>query len=492
VDWRSIHLWQIQWVRDVLGVLAIVGLFWLGDKISVVTVPLLLAILLAYLFEPVIGWAMSKTAWKRQGTVAAVMVAAILVVVIPAATGLTFGVVQAIGFVNTVAENIEQTTPAVEAGRELSRAEAKLTELKVRGKAALEPDSTPSQTESETGPAPATESLPDRGILDQSEGESIAGQDAAEPPAGEGAVRQPPAIPPELARDIAEAEAEVASRRAVYEAALLQVEAESYREAAEFVHDRGGTMDDAFETLRGWIHANAEEIATAGAGALRTTLGFLGGLFGLLFMGFVTAFFFFFIATGWVELQRFGNRLLPEKHRDRTLDLLIKFDRVISAFIRGRLTIAFIQSIVFTIGYLAIGVPAAFILGPAVAVLSIVPYLALVGVPISIVLIAAQGYEDFRGEWWWIVGAPTVFYFIAQALDDYVWTPMIQGKSTDMSTPMILFASLAGGVLFGVFGLLIAIPIAACIKILVQEILWPRFKAWGEGREQDFLPIGRE
>jgi len=87
--------------------------------------------------------------------------------------------------------------------------------------------------------------------------------------------------------------------------------------------------------------------------------------------------------------------------------------------------------------------------------------------------------------------APTLFYFIGQALDDYVWTPKIQGKSTDMSTPMILFASLAGGVLFGVFGLLIAIPLAACLKILLQEIFWPRFKAWAEGRENDFLPIGR-
>ena len=71
-------------------------------------------------------------------------------------------------------------------------------------------------------------------------------------------------------------------------------------------------------------------------------------------------------------------------------------------------------------------------------------------------------------------------------------TPMIQGRSTGMDTPTILFASLAGGALFGVFGLLIAIPIAACLKILVQEVFWPRFKAWAEGREKDFLPISRE
>jgi predicted PurR-regulated permease PerM len=85
--------------------------------------------------------------------------------------------------------------------------------------------------------------------------------------------------------------------------------------------------------------------------------------------------------------------------------------------------------------------------------------------------------------------APTLFYFVGQMLDDYIWTPMIQGKSTGLDTPVILFASIAGGALFGVFGLLIAIPLAACAKILIQEIFWPRFKDWAEGRSADPLPI---
>ena len=55
IGWRDLHLWEIQPVRDVLLGLAIVGLFLLGEATSVVTVPLLLAVLFAYLFEPVIA-----------------------------------------------------------------------------------------------------------------------------------------------------------------------------------------------------------------------------------------------------------------------------------------------------------------------------------------------------------------------------------------------------------------------------------------------------
>ncbi|MEO0632339.1 MAG: AI-2E family transporter, partial [Planctomycetota bacterium] len=98
----------------------------------------------------------------------------------------------------------------------------------------------------------------------------------------------------------------------------------------------------------------------------------------------------------------------------------------------------------------------------------------------------------FRGEIWWVIGAPLAVYFIGQALDDYVWTPLIQGKSTGMDTPTILFATLAGGALLGIYGLLLAIPLAACIKILLQEIFWPRFKQWSKGETPDFLPIPKE
>jgi predicted PurR-regulated permease PerM len=255
----------------------------------------------------------------------------------------------------------------------------------------------------------------------------------------------------------------------------------------------GAPFRDALQAAMDWVDENREQVATTAANVgietVNRVLGWVGAAFGIGFMAFITIFFFFFMATEWVKVKGFGAKLLPDKNRDRIVDLLQKFDRVISGFIRGRLTIAFIQGIVFSIAYFAIGVPGAFILGPAVAVLSIVPYLALVGLPISVSLLWLEGHTGFRGQWWWVLGAPTAVYFIGQALDDYVWTPLIQGKSTGMDTPTILFASLAGGALFGVFGLLIAIPIAACVKILVQEIFWPRFKEWAEGRAGDPLPI---
>ena len=520
--WSRLHLWQIQWVRDVLIVLLVLSLFWLGQTISVVTVPLLLALLLAYLFEPVIQWLMRRFNLQRQGAAAAIIAAVVLGIVIPATLGITYGSFQAIGILIKIAGKTEVVWTSVDAGREATTAAEVLAEAKrLRSKAGLDaegddaggreqdaPGTPPDEVEPHGAPAGSPAERGDATSPPSSEGGGAAGDGGASP-AGPSAFDRVLAflkgesdepIDPPTPEEIAGLEAKAAQARQTAREKRKAVDEQAPRwlKLNDFLVARSeeGSFDEAFQTIQRWLRANAEQVAgtaaTAGANIAHTTVRFLAGTFGLLFMLFLTAFFFFFMSTGWVEVKDFAAKLLPERNKDLVLHLLTEFDRVISAFIRGRLTIAFIQSIVFTIGYFLIGVPAAFILGPIIAILSIVPYLALVGLPIAILLLWVENHTGFRGHWLWILGAPTAFYFFAQALDDYVWTPWIQGKSTDMSTPMILFASLAGGVLFGVFGLLIAIPIAACIKILIQEVFWPHFKRWTDGEEEDFLPIARE
>ena len=401
--WASLHLWHMQPIRDVLVGLGVFALILIAQKASVVTVPLLLAILLAYLFEPVIGWLMKKFSITRRSAVISIIVGVVTFVIIPAFLGSTYAAGQLVSFGADTFENIEHVQNANDPGKVYPQHADEYIKNNT------------------TGPWPW-----------------------------------------------------------LYEQIKLS-------------RTEGSRIGDAGNAAIEWVTDNSDQVALTAAGvsvgAANTILGLIGALFGLGFMLFITAFFFFFTATEWIGLQQFGSNLLPDKNRETIIDLMTKFDRVISGFIRGRLTIAFIQSIIFSIGFFLIGVPGAFILGPVIAVLSIVPYLALIGVPIAVSLLWLQGHTGFRGEIWWVICAPVALYFIGQALDDYVLTPKIQGKSTGMDTPTILFASLAGGALFGIFGMLIAIPIAACVKILIQEVFFPKFKDWAEGRAADPLPI---
>lgn len=450
IDWRRLHLWQIQPLRDVLVILCIVGLVYLGYVLSIVTVPLLLALLFAYLFEPVVGWLTSRTRMRRQTAVTSILVSVVLFAVVPVVIGAGFAFVQVAGAATFVASNSRDLLESVRAETPEARRAAfdKLEGPGWRSVSTWLSDLNESVNQSRAADATPVEAAPDAGSATEEGVDADHDLPLIGIPFGE------------------------SGRKGTYR-------------VAEFV--------------LGWIKDNSEAIGAAvgkraigtGSDAVNAALRAVGSVGYVAFTAFITGFFFFFISTGYGRVLEFWKGLIPERKKGVAIDLAAKMNAAVSGFVRGRLTIAAIQSVVFALGYLLIGVPGWIILGPLVAFLSIVPYAALIGVPISIVLLYLHPNPiAFQDTIWWTLAAPVALYVAGQALDDYVLTPAIQGKSTGMDTPTILFASLAGGALAGVYGLLIAIPVAACIKILLQEVFWPRFKRWAKGKEADFLPIG--
>ncbi|MFN5661974.1 MAG: AI-2E family transporter, partial [Planctomyces sp.] len=233
-----------------------------------------------------------------------------------------------------------------------------------------------------------------------------------------------------------------------------------------------------------------------GAGAVQAALGVLTSVGFFFFGAFITGFFFFFISVRYARVVEFLDSLVPVQNRPLVRELAGQMDRVIAGFIRGRVTICAIFIVYFTIAYWLIGVPAPLALGPIVGLLCLVPYAATAGMIIAIALMWLEPstalfglFGGGGGAWWWIIGAPALIHGAGQILDDYILTPRIQGQSTGMDTPTILFASLAGAVLAGFYGVLLAIPVAACVKIALQRLFWPRFKAWAAGRASDPLPL---
>jgi predicted PurR-regulated permease PerM len=87
---------------------------------------------------------------------------------------------------------------------------------------------------------------------------------------------------------------------------------------------------------------------------------------------------------------------------------------------------------------------------------------------------------------------PTVVFTIVQLIEGYALTPMIAGKATNLDPVTILVAVLAGGSVLGVYGMLLAIPATACGKILLNEVLLPKVRAWTRGEAADPLPFDRD
>ncbi len=473
IDWRRLHLWQIQPLRDICVILLIIALILLGQKLSLVTVPILLALTLAYLFEPLIRFATTRLRLTRSLAAALIILLSFLVVVVPLSIGAAVGVSQGVRYasklsntVDTLVKSIDEPdNPSLRAAlpsdtwrnirdelvdHEKSRLRGVLKDARDAARDALQ-SAIPGI---KNGSAPADQSKPDQSKPDPARpGETLPPSDPKSTTHTDSAEQSPPPPPQDTSP--------------VYE---------GVRWSVNWLRINAGTL--------------SKQALSSGIDAVGSVTAAITGFGVLIFQAFLTAFFFFSFSTAWPRVISFGRSLLPIDNKRTIVSLIEKMDRAIAAFIRGRLTICAILMVHYSIGYFLIGVPAPFLLGPIVAILALFPYISSLGVPVAILLLYLEPHTGIRAEWWWVVFAPIGVFATAQALDDYVLTPTIQGKHTDMNVAMILFASISGGLLGGFYGLLLAIPAAACIRILIIEVMLPRIKAWSEGRAQDLLPIG--
>jgi len=433
-------------VRDVAVFAAVVGLVYVGYLMRVVMTPVLVGLALAYLFEPLVRRLSARTGrmWA-SGIVVIGMVVGIGVPLVGAAGLATVQTVRAVGEVRSnwpeIRRQIEETL------ERLDRAQSSLTGAEVGSAFASLGQREPDAEGDAAGESP---------VRAEHNGESGAAgrRDARTPEVGG-------ADPGEKASGAKDNEA-----RSV----LDRLEALVVRNPGQVGKTIAGGGRSA--VVAGWAFASS-------AGTM-------------IFMAFfLTPFFFFFWSVGLGRAYSLGHSLIPERNRDRTVDILRKMDRAISGFVRGRITISAILAVLFTIGYWAIGVPAPVVIGVLTGLLAIVPYLALLSWPTAIAAlwISELGSSEPMA-WWLVLLLPTLVYWGIQTIDDYVLTPIIQGKETGLDTPTIMVAVLGAGAVAGVYGVLLAIPAAACVKILAVEVFWPRYRAWAEGHAPDPLPIG--
>ncbi len=461
---HRLHLWQIQAFRDLLVVSAAFGLIWFGYALRAVTVPLLVALLLAYLFEPLIGWLVKqqRVQMSRMQAVTTLLVtvgAAVLVllaVLIPLVIGQTSKFVLDIRD-GTMQSRIANLSPYIPEGyREDFTA---LLEL-IPGNNEHLASELLEQLESADGD--------DRG--DGENGTDGQGADAPGEDDQRGAVEQN-------------------EERQDNRAGVLTDD-----EIRAIVRDEYARLTDG----SGGRTPAAGGLLNVARGGMDAIMGFIGGVVQVALLAFLIPFYFFFFSVWYPDVVRFGETLIPSRNKERTLGLLKRMDTVVAAFVRGRIVISLIMGVLLAFGWMICGVPYAIALGLLIGVFCAVPYLGGVGIPLAIGLLFFDYLSvpaDERTLWLGWLGVilwPSLVFIIVQLIEGYALTPMIAGKATNLDPVTIIVVVLAGGSIMGVYGMLLAIPVAACGKILLTDVLFPKIDAWLKGEREDPLPIGRD
>ncbi|WHZ13722.1 MAG: hypothetical protein OJF52_000556 [Nitrospira sp.] len=186
--------------------------------------------------------------------------------------------------------------------------------------------------------------------------------------------------------------------------------------------------------------------------------------------------YFFFFAWQFDSAISQVKRYIPADYRPRTRQIVQRMDHAVSGFFRGRLAIAFGSAVLYSLGWALTGIRYWFLLGLITGILTIIPYASLVGWPLAILLkyldVLSSGAGSF--DLMTVVVWPSLAYLVVQFIESWLLTPWVQSQSMDMNAVTVLLVVFIGGALGGFYGLLLAIPVAACLKILAQELVLPR------------------
>lgn len=196
--------------------------------------------------------------------------------------------------------------------------------------------------------------------------------------------------------------------------------------------------------------------------AVSSTVGLILSLLGYL----IIPIYLFYLLVDMPLLTAWLKELPPLRFREQ-LGLLIKeFDTVLSGFVRGQLLVCAILALLYSAGLWLIGIDLAVVIGTLSGAAFIIPYVGTVlGIILSI-LMAALKFHDLLHPLLCLG-----WFALVQALEGTVITPKVVGDTVGLHPLIAIVALLIGGQLIGISGMLLAIPVAAILKVLAGHLL---------------------
>jgi putative heme transporter len=155
--------------------------------------------------------------------------------------------------------------------------------------------------------------------------------------------------------------------------------------------------------------------------------------------------------------------VVPRSHHIRLARVMMNLETIVGAYIRGQLITCLFIAVFSFVLLLACGVPHALALAVFAGIADVLPY---IGAFLSIAPMVLAALE--RGPL--VVAVVLVIMLAYEEFESRVLVPRIYGRALRLPSSVVLFALLAGGALMGIFGALLALPVAATVIMLLDEL----------------------
>ena len=244
----------------------------------------------------------------------------------------------------------------------------------------------------------------------------------------------------------------------------------SYLEDADRVIDDLVTkrLPDDFRPQLEQVLANFSTQATAWASnisskAVNWVSALISGTSQVIVALIIMPFMLFYLLRDGKGLRDYITKFLPNKLREPVGKVLTDVNQQLSNYVRGQITVAVIVAIMFIIFFKIIGLRYAVTLGITAGILNLVPYLGsfLAMIPALILGLIAGPVMLLK---------VIVVFIVEQTIEGRFVSPLILGSQLNIHPITILFVLLTSGSMFGIWGVLLGIPIYASAKVVISAI----------------------
>ena len=185
---------------------------------------------------------------------------------------------------------------------------------------------------------------------------------------------------------------------------------------------------------------------------------------------FIVLLYLFFILLDYEKIIVGFRGLIPRRYRRTVLGILTDVQVSMNRYFRGQSLVAFLVGILFSIGFLIVGLPLAIVLGLFIGLLNMVPYLQIIGVMPTVLLCLIKASESGQ-NFWLLFAACMAVFIIVQLIQDIILVPRIMGHVTGLNPAIILLSLSIWGTLLGVIGMIIALPLTSLVLAYYQKYI---------------------
>lgn len=203
----------------------------------------------------------------------------------------------------------------------------------------------------------------------------------------------------------------------------------------------------------------------------------LGGMLGTILGGgmvvvnalsifVITPIVAFYLLLDWDKMVLHIDSWLPRRHLETVREQARLVDRTLSGFVRGQATVCFLLGCFYGIGLSLAGLEFGLVIGMLTGLISFIPYFGMtIGMVIGVALAVVQ-FDSWQG-----VLLVIAVFVVGQVIEGNFLTPRMVGERVGLHPVWVMFALLAGGAIFGLLGVLLAVPVAAVIGVGVRFAL---------------------